>query len=558
MQNHNDTIESFVINSGLVSRHEVADSINQAKKQGVDLATALLQTGKITDSDLSRIYAHALGVPFINLDSNISFEVISTIPEPISRVYSVVAYNEIEGGYEVAIKNLEALEVLVELQNELGVKFFPRFATSEAIKSSLLAYQRKLKNHFGDRLQEGIVNSDISTDSMIDTLIQHAILQNASDIHIEPREKSLVVRYRILGQLKESMILPLDSAKTISLKIKEMSGINPNKNDTPQNGMFRIRSTGHSVTVRVSTFPTFYGEKVSMKIFNRGRGNFSLEGLGCNGKVLEDIQSIVHKRSGVAIFSGQLRAGVSTTLYSILDILSSPSVSISTIEDDVEYNVPNVNQTQVRENIGLDKAEGLRSILLQDPDVVMVSSCENPKVLDLMTVAARRGKLVISSIVAKSAPETLIKILSESGDPENLLNQLELVSYQRLVKRLGDEKEKYHLSDAGLRALAKVIDSEKVLTYMKDQNIVSSKATWKNISFYRPTKKAGANGFKGSVAIFETLPITQTMREEIKKDFTAKTIFNEARKEGYLTAIEDGVIKAVQGYTTIEEVLRAA
>jgi type IV pilus assembly protein PilB len=398
---------------------------------------------------------------------------------------------------------------------------------------------------------------DLPVVKIVDSLIFHAILQNASDIHIEPGEKDLTVRYRIDGILHDAMVLEKKAAAGITARIKVLSNLKLDEKRLPQDGRFKIDQNGEKVSFRVSTLPTFFGEKTVMRILKENAHGFSLESLGFHGEGLERIHDSLKQKTGMVLATGPTGSGKTTTLYTMLDILNKPEVNISTVEDPIEYQMPRVNQTQVKPEIGLTFANGLRSLLRQDPNIIMVGEIRDGETAGLAINASLTGHLVLSTIHTNSASGAIPRLIDMGVEPFLIVSTVKTIIAQRLVRKLMASKEKYFLSPAEIKNLNRLVDLDRMLAMLKEENIIGAKDTWEKIPFYKAVKNPESeDGYAGRLGIHEVLKVTSTIRELILKGSSQDDIEIQAKKEGMMTMLEDGVFQAVLGQTTLEEIFR--
>jgi type IV pilus assembly protein PilB len=391
---------------------------------------------------------------------------------------------------------------------------------------------------------------------IVETLLKHAIIQGSSDIHIEPLENEVLVRYRIDGLLHDAMVLPKAAAGSITARIKVLSNLKLDEKRLPQDGRFKIEVSGEKVSFRVSTLPTYFGEKIVMRLLRETAAGFSLEALGFHGDALEIVHFGMKQRTGMLLTTGPTGSGKTTTLYTMIDILNKPEVNISTIEDPIEYQMPRVNQTQVKPEIGFDFSSGLRTLLRQDPDIVMVGEIRDKETASLAINAALTGHLVLSTLHTNSASGALPRLVDMKIEPFLIVSTVNVIIAQRLVRKLAS-KEKYFLSKSGIETLGKAVDLKRVMDALKNEKLVPKDAVWEKIPFYKPVASAEAkDGYKGRLGIYEVLKVTPSIKELIIHGATARDVEIEAKKSGMLAMIEDGIFKAAQGLTTIEEVLR--
>ena len=573
-------LKEFILDSGLVSRAQVEAAEKESKEKGISVGKILVDKGNITEDDLRRMQAYILGIPFVDLKGqHIDFEVLSLVPEPIARNHNIVAFRKNGESLEVAMLDTDDLTAIDFVRKKTGLKILPRLTDSESVKSALLSYQKSLKAEFGDIIQKEASSlkevqekdsddvaseddlkklaEDIPVVRIVDTLLKHAIIQDASDIHIEPMENQVLVRYRIDGLLHDAMVLPKNVAGGITARIKVLSSMKLDEKRIPQDGRFKIDMNGEKVSFRVSTLPTYYGEKTVMRLLREGVSGFTLEGLGFHGEELEKLHNATKLANGMILTTGPTGSGKTTTLYTILDILNTPDVNISTIEDPIEYQMKRVNQTQVKPEIGFTFANGLRTLVRQDPDIIMVGEIRDTETAALGVNAALTGHLVLSSLHTNSAAGTIARLIDMKIEPFLLTSTLSVIIAQRLIRRLSDTKEKVKISKEEIAALGKIVDLDRVMKALKDEKIVDKDAKWEGLSIFKPKPSADSeDGYKGRIGIHEVFKVSPAIKDLIIKAATTAEIEEQAKKEGMLTMLEDGVFKVVQGITTVEEVLR--
>jgi type IV pilus assembly protein PilB len=571
-------LKRFVLDSGLVSRKDIDAAEKVATEEERTLAEALVSSGSMSEDDLRRVESYVLGVPFVSLKNlKIPFDVLTLIPEPIARNHNIIAYKKSDDSLEVAMLDTANLPTIDFVKKKVGLKILPRLTDTESMKNALLQYQKTLKDEFGDLIAKETsalkviaeengeeassadlkkMAEDLPVVRIVDTLLRHAIIQGASDIHIEPMENELLVRYRIDGILHDAMTLPKHAAGTIAARIKVLSNLKLDEKRLPQDGRFKMDMEGQKVSFRVSVLPIFFGEKIVMRLLRENRSGYTLEGLGFHGQALERMHSSMKQTTGIILVTGPTGSGKTTTLYTVLDLLNTPEVNISTIEDPIEYQMARVNQTQVKPEIGFSFANGLRSLMRQDPDVIMVGEIRDSETASLAINAALTGHLVLATVHTNSASATVARLMDMGVERFLLVSTLRVAVGQRLVRRIGENKESYVLTANERADLEKHIDLDRILTSLKAEGIVKSNATWNSIPFYRPKVSDGEEGYKGRIGIHEVLHISPTLKDLVMSQATSDQIEFQAKKEGMLTMVEDGIYKAALGLTTIEEVLR--
>ncbi len=578
MRIQDSQLKRFVADAGLVSKTDLSSAEATAKRESRTLSDALLAGGYLKEDDLRRIESYVLGIPFVSLKGQkIDFKILSLIPEPIARNHNIVPYKKTDNTLEVAMLNTADLPAIDFIKKKVGMKILPRLTDNDSMREVLLQYQKTLKDEFGDiiageasalkvsgepaeEMGEADLKKlaeDLPVVRIVDTLLRHAIIQGASDIHIEPMETEVLVRYRIDGILHDAMTLPKVASSSIVARIKVLSNLKLDEKRLPQDGRFKMEMDSQKVSFRVSMLPIFFGEKVVMRLLRENRSGFTLEGIGFHGTSLERVHGAMKQTTGIILVTGPTGSGKTTTLYTVLDLLNTPEVNISTIEDPIEYQMPRVNQTQVKPDIGFTFANGLRSLMRQDPDIIMVGEIRDQETANLAINAALTGHLVLATVHTNSASGTVARLMEMGVESFLLVSTLRVAVGQRLVRKLTTEKETYTLSDAERKNLERHADMEKVLASLKEEGVVGKDATWSSVPFYRP--KEGVDdevAYKGRMGIHEVLSISPALKEKVTAGGTADDIEAIARGEGMLTMLEDGIFKAARGVTSLEEVLR--
>ena len=572
-------LKEFIIDSGLVAKKEIDAADEEAKKRGQSLGDMLISRGSLTEDALRRIQAYVLGIPFVNLkDNRIVPEVLSLIPEPIARTHNIIAFRKEDDALEVAMLDVDDLASIDSVRKKTGLKILPRLTDTESIKFALLQYQKSLKDEFGDIIsaEAGKIRAvaegskDISGEDLkkmaedlpivriVDTLLRHAIVQGASDIHIEPLENEVLVRYRIDGILHDAMTLPKAAAAGIVARIKVLSSLKLDEKRLPQDGRFKMETEADRVSFRVSILPTFFGEKTVMRLLRETGEGFTLDVLGLHGENMERIHRALKQTTGIILISGPTGSGKTTTLYTMLDILNQPDVNISTVEDPIEYQMKRVNQTQVNPQIGFTFANGLRSLVRQDPDIIMVGEIRDSETASLAINAALTGHLVLSTIHTNSAAGAIPRLIDMGVEPFLLASTIRVIVGQRLVRKLCETKESYALDKTTRAKIASEEEFSTAFRALQEEKLVKQSSSLDDISFYRPLASAECeDGYKSRIGIHEVLAVSPAIRDIMLHSSTTDALEAQAKKEGMLTMFEDGLYKAARGITSIEEVLRA-
>ncbi len=578
MRIEDSQLKAFLLDTRLITKKKLEEAEKEAKKANQKLAQFLVKDKIISQEQLNKLRAYILGIPFVNLEKEIiPKEILQIIPEPIARRHNIIPFRKKGQELEVAMLDPEDLQTIEFIKKKSDLKILPRLTNIVSIKNVLKQYQKSLEVEFGELIkkesqivtlpktkgEESKEELEKAAEQMpiiriVDTLLKHAILQQASDIHIEPLEKEIIVRYRIDGILHDTMTLPKRIHSGITARIKVLSNLKLDEHRLPQDGRFKIETAEYKISFRVSILPVYDGEKVVLRLLPEDVKGLTLEKLGLRDEALEKVHQNIKRPNGIILVTGPTGCGKTTALYTIMDILNEPGVNISTIEDPIEYRMPRINQTQVRPKIGLTFANGLRALVRQDPDIIMVGEIRDNETAGLAINASLTGHLVLSTLHTNSAAGAFPRMTNMKVEPFLIASTTNLVIAQRLVRRLCPEtKQKYKLSSDGIKSLAEKIDLEKILQILKKEKIVKPKDNWSDISFYRPVKSEEClDGYKGRIGIFEVLEVSETIKDLIIKEATSDQIEKQARKEGMLTMLEDGFIKVAQGITSIEEVLR--
>jgi len=568
-------LKAFMLDAGLITSEKFDQCLKEAKEKGKRVEEILVSQGIIEEEELKKLEAYILGIPFVNLEKEIvPPEVLKIIPEPIARSHHIVAFRKRGNELEVAMLDPEDLVTIDFIKKTSNLRILPRLTNPQSIKNILAQYQKSLEAEFGEMIKKesGLkvvkekekereelekMAEELPVIRIVETLLKHAIFQRASDIHIEPMEKEVLVRYRIDGILRDAMVLPKSISSGIVARIKVLSNLKLDEHRLPQDGRFKIETPDYKYSIRVSVLPVFDGEKIVMRLLPETTKPLTLEELGLRKKALQDVKDNLKKPVGMILVTGPTGSGKTTTLYSMMAILNHPGVNISTAEDPIEYRMPRINQTQVNPKIGLTFANCLRALVRQDPDIIMVGEIRDSETASLAINAALTGHLVLSTLHTNSAAGAIPRLIDMKAEPFLIASTLNLVLAQRLVRRLCSEKEKYFLTPSEVEQISKYCHPDRILEILREENLAKPKQPLTKVPFYRPKpSKEAPDGYKGRIGIFEVLPVTPAIKDLIFKKATADQIQAQAQKEGMRTMVEDGFVKAAQGITSIEEVLR--
>ena len=586
MRIDNKQLKDFLLDGEILESSEIEAVFEESEKSGRLMGDLLLEKNLVSKDELNKLYAYILGTPFVDLSKEtIAPEILKMIPEPIAKKYKIVAFDKSNGDLKVAMLNPGDLQTIEFIKKKTGLSVTPCLTTEEGISSILKQYEKSLKAEFGDMIGEDgagitkgavVEKSDKKSDkklskeaedlpviNVVDAIIKHAVLDSASDIHIEPDEKEVRVRYRIDGILHDAMTLPKKIMSGMIARIKVLANLKLDEHRLPQDGRFKIVNDDYKISFRVNILPIFDGEKIVMRLLDEGSKGLTLEKMGLQGKGLEMVHRQIKKPNGMILVTGPTGSGKTTTLYTIMDILNTPEVNISTVEDPVEYRMPRINQTQINSKIGLTFASSLRALLRQDPDIIMVGEIRDEETMEIAMHAAMTGHLVLSTLHTNSAAGTLPRLLDMGAEPFLVASTTNVVIAQRLVRKLCSEcKVEYTLERKELDVMAKSFDLDELLKVMSEDDqlkgSIDPKKGWEKIKFFRPKgcKMCNDEGYKGRLGIYEVLENSEEIEKLITQAASAETIEKKAIELGMLTMVEDGFVKAAQGVTSIEEVLR--
>jgi type IV pilus assembly protein PilB len=551
MQVDGKQLGDFLLDGRLLSREQLGDILARAEAQGEDAYMALVQSAAVPQDELRRAAAHVLGVPFIQLDhDDIAPEALMLIPEPIARNNSLIAFKRADNMVEVVLLDLDDLPAIQFLSDQHHLKILPRLTDRDSIKRALLLYQKILKEKFATMLQHG--------EAAVDALIQHAILSRAGGIHLDLSTTGMLVRYRINHVLHEAMQLPEQIGKSLALRLKSLAKILPVSSGT-QEGRFKVEKDGEKLTVHLSYAPTAEGEKLHLRLAREklGQHGFTLELLGFHGEALECMHDALRQRSGIILVSGPQEGGKTTLLYTLLDILSSPHLAITTVEDTVGQRLPHVTQMRVVPESGISFASTVRSALKQDVDVLMLGDVRDKETAMLANSAASRGVLVLLGIESSSAAQAIEDFASLGISPLQLTSTLLVSVHTRIVKKVCPQfREEHHLSRPEGAPLEGRANFGRVLAALKDEKVITQGQQWKDLLFFTAEScKECEGGYVGQTGLQEVLPTTSSIKELLLRRAPLEEVEEAARQTGMLTVMEDGLCKAAQGITSIEELL---
>lgn len=571
-------LEKFLTDTDLVKGKDLEAFKKEAATQKVDLEDLLLEKGVVSEEQLLNFKAQIVNAQVIDLH-NVEFspEILNLIPEPIARRHLIIAFAKDKDYLSLAMYDPEDLQTKEFIKKKTGLTIRTFVSSKKSIEFGLSKYHSSIETEFTNLLKEGGVTGAKNEDDLnealkkmaeqipiirvVDTLLEYAVFEKASDIHIEPEEDKVLVRYRIDGVLHEVMTLPKVIQGALVARVKVLANLKIDEHRLPQDGRFKIEKDDYAVSLRVSTIPIFDGEKVVMRLLDESAKALTLEQLGFQRSNLEKIKNNIKKPHGALLVTGPTGSGKSTTLYSVLSMLNNKNVNISTIEDPVEYKMVGVNQMQVSPKIGLTFAMGLRALLRQDPNIIMIGEIRDQETAEEAVHAAMTGHIVLSTLHTNSAAGALPRLLDMGIEPYLIASTVNAVVAQRLVRIIcPDCVQTIKLDEETIKSIS-MFNLEKLMKVMVEQGAVSAKIKGvKDLTFYKGAgcSKCAHTGYRGRVGIHEVLEVTPEVQALIVTRGTTQALQDKAEEQGMVLMWEDGFIKATLGITTIDEILRVS
>lgn len=553
-----------IVSQGLIKEKELAQALEEQSKKGGLLGEVLVRLEILSEEEIAQALAEYLSMEYYSFDdiSKIDKKIARMLPETIAKRFCLIAIGEEDGKVVVAMADpLNVIEIdTISLRINRPIKV--------VISSEKKIYHAIEEIYHGSDVEEqslrDLVELEVETEAsadeefcgdgeyneeaaaqapvirFVDLLLSHAIKSRASDIHIEPQERSMIIRMRVDGVLRDMVPPPRSMQAAVITRIKILSEMDIAERRLPQDGRFKIKTPGKSVDIRVSVIPIIYGEKAVLRILDPTAVDLDLNKLGIENGLLQEFKNILAQPNGIIVVTGPTGSGKSTTLYSVLNYLKDPTKNITTVENPVEYRLSGINQIQIKPEIDLDFAKSLRAILRQDPDIILIGEIRDKETVEIAIKASLTGHLVLSTFHTNDAPSAISRMIYMGIEPYLLASTLNLVIAQRLVRRICEHcKEPTKISEKAISHLS--IDSEKL----------------KNAVFYhgKGCKACGGTGYLGRLPVFEFLVINNEVREKLFEGANESEVKKMMDKQGYGGLLESGVSKILQGLTTPEEVL---
>lgn len=561
------TILDILLADNLITQEQYDDVKVKSASQGVSSVTVLESMGIIEEKKLAEEKAKLLGVPFISLETtSFSPQAISFIPKVVVERFSLIPflYDEKTKTLSIAMSNPVDLEALQFVAQKTGLTVKSYAASKKEVEKAISEqYSQEIVGEVGEALAEteaikttrtvdskqiGEIIKEAPIAKIVSTILEYAVVSRASDVHIEPQEDRVRVRYRIDGILYDKLSLPKKVQDSVVSRIKILSEMKIDEHRTPQDGRFNFKVSNEEVDLRISVLPTAFGEKIVMRLLRKTGGIPTLDELGLSGSSLRNMETAMLRPHGIILVCGPTGSGKTTTLYSILTKLNTTRVNIMSLEDPIEYQLSGVNQVAVNPAVGLTFASGLRAFLRQDPNIILVGEIRDKETTELALQAALTGHLVFSTLHTSNAAGALPRLLDLGAENFLLASTINAILGQRIVRKICDGcKEQYV-------PLPQILDEiKKVLG-----KIFPQAQTEVKLNRGKGCDQCAKSGYLGRVGIFETLPVTPKIANLALENADSATIEQAAISEGMITMKQDGYLKVLQGMTTVEEVLRVA
>ncbi len=556
-------LKKIILKSEIISEKDYEMSEKEAARSNISIEDILIGNNLITEQYLIELLSKYLDIPPVDLSNEkIRFEDIELISESDAKKKKLIIFGREKQFLKVAMAdplNLQAIEY-IKTKTGKPVKIF--ITGQDNLKKAWKRYKKDIGKEFHEIIKKNVertktekgdiarIAQDLPIISILDTIMDYAVAHSSSDIHIEVFEKKVIVRFRIDGILHDIIELPMSVQLALIARIKILSNLQIDERQTPQDGRFKFKTEDQTVAIRVSIMPTFHGEKAVMRILAGSERPLSLSELGLSDYNLNVIKKNIKKTQGLILVTGPTGSGKTTTLYSILHLLNKPEVNICTIEDPIEYDIPRINQTQINPKTGITFAEGLRSFLRQNPNILMVGEIRDKSTLEMAIHASLTGHLVLSTLHTNDAVLAIPRLIDMGAEPFLIASTLNLIIAQRLVRK---NCPKCLSSQKLDRDIARTIKEQ-----IKSNPFSKFECGALDTAYIASGCKSCADsGYHGQIGIFETLDVTHNIKDLIVKKAGGDEIKNIALKEGMIPMFEDGLEKIQTGQTTISEVFRA-
>lgn len=552
----NQSLYNALSELGVIDKNQLDQAFRESEQQNILLEDILLKVDLISDENLGKTISDLLSLPLVRLgEISIPKDVLELIPEVVAKKQKIIAFRKDKNGLSIAMSDPGNMQIKDFIEKKVGIPVIVYFATKQDINNALFLYSKDLAATFDEIIEENVKAArskegkqvDPPIIKIVDAILRFAYQNKASDIHIEPLKQKTLIRFRIDGILHDILSLPQELHRAVVIRVKVLSNLRTDEHSVAQDGKLQFSLEDEEVDVRVSVVPITGGEKIVMRLLSERSRQFSLTDLGLCPYDLIKVKKAYNKPYGMILATGPTGSGKTTTVYAILKLLNKRDVNIMTIEDPVEYDMEGVNQIQVNEKTNLTFAAGLRSIVRQDPDIILVGEIRDYETADIAINSAMTGHIVLSTVHTNDAATAIPRLLDMKVEPFLMASTINVIIAQRLVRKI--------------HTRCRVSEETKIteLTKYADESLIKKIfGSERSIRIYRGKgcQLDHDIGYEGRVGIFEVLEINDAIRKKILQREDASVIRKEAIKNGMTTMIEDGLKKVKEGITTIEEVLR--
>lgn len=540
----------------VIDKSQLDQAFDESQEKNTPLEDVLFKKDLISDENLGKTISELLSLPLVRLgEISIPRDVLDLIPQVVAKKQKVIAFRKDKNGLSIAMADPSNLQIKDFIEKKVGIPVTTYFATKQDINNALYLYNKDLSSTFNEIIEENVRQAsaaagkqvDPPITKIVDAILRFAYQNKASDLHIEPEKEKTLVRFRIDGILHDILSLPLELHRPIVIRIKVLSGLRTDEHSAAQDGKLQFESEEEDVDVRVSVVPITAGEKLVMRLLSERSRQFSLTDLGLSQNDLNKVKKAYNKPYGMILATGPTGSGKTTTVYAVLKLLNKRDVNIMTIEDPVEYDIQGVNQIQVNQKSNLTFSAGLRSIVRQDPDIILVGEIRDYETADIAINSAMTGHIVLSTVHTNDAPTAIPRLLDMNVEPFLIASTVNVIIAQRLVRKTHGRCRVSQ--EVKISELAKYVDKtllKKIFGNERTVRIYRGKGCQLDHDI----------GYEGRVGIFEVLEVNDEVRRAIMERKDATEIKKIAIKNGMTTMIEDGLEKVKEGITTIEEVAR--
>ncbi|OGY47244.1 MAG: hypothetical protein A3J62_03590 [Candidatus Buchananbacteria bacterium RIFCSPHIGHO2_02_FULL_38_8] len=557
---------------GILTKQQLKTLTKKVKRENRYLSEVLLEDITLPHEEILKVLSEFFNLPIVALkEKRVSPIILNLIPKEVAEQYSVIIFKKVKNVIYIATVSPENKQIIEFIRKKTGLEPKIFITTPREIKLALQRYKSEISEEFAKIIEDGVKEAIDSEEpaermaqylpiiKMVNSIIEQALSRNASDIHIEPQAKKVNIRFRIDGILHTILELPKEILPSLAARIKIISNLKIDEHRIPQDGRCQFTYGDREIAIRVSVMPTLHGPKAALRLLEPEKKQFTLVKLGLNRRDFHLLKNEIKAAQGMILVTGPTGSGKTTTLYSLLQMLNSDKINICTIEDPIEYGIEGINQTQINPKTGLTFANGLKSFIRQDPDVIMVGEIRDAETADIAINAAMTGHLVLSTLHTNNAFLAIQRFVEMGIQPYLIASVTNIIIAQRLVRKLClNCRSAIRSPEKFIGDYNNFFDLKKTFNKLKKLNLLPSHTNFEDVIFYRPKgcPKCNHTGFQGRIGIYEVVKVGDELRKAILKDYLEQTVKKIALGQGTLTMAEDGLLKVFSGRTTIDEVLR--